>query len=45
MTYDHKTGTYKPGKLHLTMFRINEDRAKDVDFRTAIEAARLLKVS
>lgn len=45
MTYDHNTGLYKPGKLHLTMFRIDENRSKDVDFKTAIEAASKLTVS
>lgn len=40
MTYDHNTGMYKPGKLHLTMFYIKEEFGKNVDFKPAIEAAR-----
>lgn len=36
---------YKPGKIHLTMFRVRQDRAKNVDWKTGVELGRKISVS
>lgn len=37
LLYDDRQGTYRPEKMHLTMFRVDRDSKVKVDWKEAFE--------
>lgn len=44
LEYDHRENLYKVEKMHVTMFRVNQDKGKFVDWKAGIEAGRKFTV-
>ena len=44
ISYDHNKGLYKPDKLHLTMFRVDDKISGQVDWKESMENSKVFSI-